>query len=377
MTTKLLSTLNKIPLKEEGAGGAVGGGAVSGVAMPLFAKLIKRTVNNTEETSDNSSKKEHKKPKNKKLSEYFAVVVEDITAGAGAAANPSYDKTETISRLKSLERKETVERTETQSFGLEDENGNVVRVTVKKEQAPQFEKALEQFLSSADERNGEIPEIAEILFKLKDHFDIIDVDWPNIEEDEEEKQELETPENKLSLEEPADKEASEIKAGDVDVDDAKSLLQQVVDMMKADADARKAEAVARQKEAEAKTSEAAAKQAMAKVKQEEQILDMEEWEKAKKEQEKEAKRLAKLARWKHEMEKEKGITFDEPEPTLAPENDKIEKDFTPPPATEPENVEPEEEEIIFTPKTHKPTQQITKKRMHPADVASFILNRVK
>ena len=74
-----------------------------------------------------------------------------------------------------------------------------------------------------------MPEIAEILFKLKDHFDIIDVDWPNIEEDEEEKQELEAPEDKLSLEEPANKEASEIKAGDVDVDDAKSLLQQVVD----------------------------------------------------------------------------------------------------------------------------------------------------
>ena len=46
--------------------------------------------------------------------------------------------------------------------------------------------------------------------------------------------------------------------------------------------------------------------AMAKVKQDEEILDMEDYYKSKKDAEKEAKQLAKLAKWKHEMAREKG-----------------------------------------------------------------------
>lgn len=371
MTIKLLSTINKNTLKEEATGGATSAGAVSSFAMPLFTRLIKRTSINTEKPKE----KLHKKTKNKKLSDYFATINEAVTTGAGIGADPSYDKTETISRLKSLERKETIDKNETQSYGLEDENHNIIRITIKKEQAPQFEKALEQFL--AVEENERKLEIAEILFKLKDRFDIVDVDWPNIEEDEEEKQELAMPEEQPFEKQPEEK-TQEIKSADIN--DAKSLLQQVIDMMKADADARKAEAMARQKEAEAKTTEAAAQQAMARVKREEQLLDMEEWERAKKEQEKEAKRLAKLAHWKREMEKEKGIVFDEIEPEASNKNNEIETDYVSSSLENSKDINPkekEEEETTFASKTHKFVQQKTNKQIRPSDITSFILNGVK
>jgi hypothetical protein len=108
----------------------------------------------------------------------------------------------------------------------------------------------------------------------------------------------------------------------------------------------------------------------AKVKQEEQILDMEAHDKQQKGAEKEAKRLAKLAKWKHDMEKDEGTSFDEtPEVDL----DSIVKGEV--------KGGREEEETLRRPATTK-AQPAPKKprlggRVAPTDVASFILSRVR
>ncbi len=386
------SIIKQIAIAEDAAGGAVGGGggvggavgahAVAGHAMPLFAKLTSR--DNPKKVRITRVKKEKKPVKGLGIKEAFSTIFEfnnqDQTPGGD-----TYDTTEVVAKLKSLENKEDVKMNDTQAFALEDDEGNLVKVRVRAEQAPNFEAALNAFLSQQenDEDKRGVPEIAELLFKLKDRFDIVDVEWPEVQEDQEEAVDLQAQgaEGEAGAEggEQLDVGAEGAEgAVDLDVDvgggggeeDTKSLLVQVIDMMKADAEARKAEARAREAEAKAKESDIATQQTYAKVKQEEQMLDMEEYNKGKKEQEREAKRLAQLARWKSDMEKDEGMSFDQ----------------VPQPGS-PEGMgggmggREEEESTYRRPAIMKP-QKTTKTprlsgRVAPADVARFILSRVK
>lgn len=333
---------------EDAAGGAVCAGDVASVAAPLMASTFKRAVPPTEPVKViKIGKKAPKQKKRKGLRETFY-------AALGEEAPAQTD--EVVAKLKSLENRESVDNRDTVTFGLEDDGGKIVRVTVRADQAENFERALQSAMS--DDPTQPRVEIAELLFDLKDEYDIVDVDWPEIEEDEEESQQLKQPAAD-SAEVPPDADSmgdSEPDIPDVGADSTeastKDLLTQVIDMMRADADARKADARAREAEAREREAEAASRQAMARVKQEEQLLDMETYNKAKKEEDREAKRLAQLAKWKHDVDAEHGIT-DEP-------------DFSSMPTT----MSGEENEE----RTRKST---VTKRVHPHDIANFILKRVK
>lgn len=249
------------------------------------------------------------------------LVIESLGASSGET---DFSASDVISKLDNAEKKAKAGE-DTTAFGMEDEDGNLVKVYVKTESAEDFEKALASMLAGEDENEDDqnsALEIAEVLFKLKDKFEIVDVEWPDIEGDEEEEQEIEgDPEaeggdmgaeggddlgldaegtaggdddlgmdgDPEGMEEPVDDEA-----------DAKSALDKVIDMMKADADAKMAEAKAREAEAKAKEAEHVAKAAQARVSQEEQVLDMETYYKDKQDQEKETKQLAKMAKFKHD-----------------------------------------------------------------------------
>lgn len=220
----------------------------------------------------------------------------------------NFDTTGVIAKLKGMEKKEKMNMKNTTTFGLDDADGNIVRVTVKDEDAQEFEKALQGFLSNTEE---DALEIAEILYKLKDRFVIINVEWPDIEEDEEEAgDELEMDDNNVldglnddTNQSPERSDAvknNEQTKPDVESDDSdtKSLLLKIINMMQAEAEARKADAVAKATEAKAKEAEEANEMLEKQVRREEELLDMEQEEKAQKEHEKEVKRLAKLALWK-------------------------------------------------------------------------------
>jgi len=245
----------------------------------------------------------------------------------GQSEESSFDPADVISKLKDAE-KQVDNEDDTVPFGMEDEEGNVVKVYVRAEQADEFESALASMLAGEeddedDDDKANSAEIAEVLFKLKDNFDIVDVEWPQIEGDEEEEATQPPagggmgggemggempPEGGDELGgEMGDLEGGD-ELGDIDGEDemdmeaeggAESTLQQVIDMMKSDAEARKAESEARAKEAEARTAEAQANSASAKVKQEEQVLDMEAHEKEQKAQKDETDKLARMAKWKH------------------------------------------------------------------------------
>lgn len=282
----LLSTL----VKEEAADGAVSAGDIAGVHAPIGT-----------EPTENQKRKKKKK----------SSLLKRIIVGEG---EKSFSAADVISKLKAAEKSAGVED-DTVSFGLEDESGNMVKVFVRADQAKEFEAALETALAGKDDEGDNENttfEIAEVLFDLKDKFDIIDIEWGAIPEDEEENQEV-------AGDEEGNEGDDELGLGDEEGDDdemvademggeedAKTALTQVIDMMKADAEAKKAEAEAKKAEAEAKSAEYASKAAGEKVKQEEEILDMETFNKKKSDESKESKRLAQLAKYKHDLAGENG-----------------------------------------------------------------------
>lgn len=239
---------------------------------------------------------------------------------AESAFEDDYDASDVISKLDAAEKKSKVDD-DTVCFGMEDEDGTLVKVYVRADQSEDFEQALASMLGGADEDADEDNthgEIAEVLYQLKDKFEIVDVDWGQIEGDEEEEQEVAG--DGEGLEDGAEggagaegemppTEGGEEGLGGAEGEmppadaapDAAGALQSVIDMMKSDAEAKKAEAEARKAEAEAKIGKHSVAAAEAKVKQEEEILDMETRDKAEKAGQKEAKTLAKLAKYRHEI----------------------------------------------------------------------------
>jgi hypothetical protein len=252
--------------------------------------------------------------------------------------NKSLDPNEVMSKLKAAERGKPDE-SDTKGFALEDDNGNIVRVRVPRDQAEDFERALGNAL---DEKAEDDVEIAEVLYELKDRFDIVDVDWGEgtIPEDEETDNELEGkgddepvdadvegPEGEMGGdeenpfetgdtgeeggdEEGGDEDENPMAADDMDVEgaseggsgDAFSALQSVIDMMKADAEARSKEADAEKAKASVEAGKVAAQAAAARTKSEEEILDMENFNKRSKEEKRQRDLQAKLIRYRHELE---------------------------------------------------------------------------
>ena len=379
---------------------ATNAGGIAGGMMPLFSTLVRRANHLATASIPIIQVGQKKIKKNKlKLKETFESLREDAdAAGMGdgqskaSRSQSNFDQAAVMSKLKGLENKERGDNRNSVSFGLEDENGGVVRVTIKADQAQEFEKSLQAFMQDdAEENESGTPEIAEILFKLKDRFDIVDVQWPDIEEDEEQDISLQGDEGNLDGEEQdanapdgageedvsLDDPGADSLGGGEDTTEVQGLLTQVIDMMKADAEARKADAEARKAESKVKEADAIVAQAMTRVKQEEQYLDMDQYNKGKKEQSKESKRLAQLARWKHDMSRDQGIdSGDEPEDS--------DDDFGSPEPREqqrPRMGQEEEEsnfrrpDVIRQAPVRKPG--IIRGRVHPHDVANFILNRVK
>jgi hypothetical protein len=365
-TMKLLRKLNEDAAGGSCGGGGEGGATVAAVAMPLFSNMIKRT-----------------KPKSKRAVKRM----KSIHESEHVHDNSAFDAAHVISKLKSLEKRDETSAKDTTTFGLEDDDQQIVRVSVKTEQADSFEQALQSMLVNQDEQ--EPLDLAEILFDLKDQFDIVDVVWPDIAEDEEQDMELAGQEGgDMGMEgDPAQGDmgmegdpmgGEDPMGGDMGMDagapmdggmeDEKSLLTQIIDMMRADAEARKAEAIAKSAEAKAREAAAAHAQILTKVKQEEQFLDMEAHNKQRKEADREAKRLAQLARYKHEVSDEQGDYFGDDEDPAA--DDVIA-------AIGVKHKGSDEDEESHLRRPTKTVAQRPNKRVLPADIARFIMARAK
>ncbi len=296
-----LPNIVAVKLEESAAGGAVGAGSIAGFRGSFFG---------------NGREQDLRKGINKKLKRLgFRYIKEQQES--------TFDTAGVISKLSAAEKSSDVNR-DTVAFGLEDDEGNVVKVYVREEQAEDFEAALANALQNDATSQ---PEIAEILFDLREKFDIVDVVWPQIPEDEEQEatvpgggkegkgEELGTEEPGTGgeldtelggAEEPGEGEmvAGELEGEGTGEEDIKSSLQAVIDMLKADAEARKAEADAKKAEAQAREAEIANRTAENKIRAEEETLDMEDFYDKKSTTDKEVKRLSQLAKYRHDLAKE-------------------------------------------------------------------------
>jgi hypothetical protein len=310
-------------LSEEGAGGSTGGGAVGAVAGRLFAgtKAVRRPMPGGKGQIPVIKFKNDSRKFREGTSLTKTMSLMEFAEKPGATNG--FDPADVISKLQSAEKENDFSQ-KSVPFGMEDANGNTVKVYVRPEQADDFENALASMVK--DSANSET-EIAEILFNLKDSFDIVHVDWGTLPaEDEGEDLALADdagaaggedltagaaggeappgPEGEIPPEgeAPPEGELPPIEPeGSGDEGAVQSSLAAVIDMLKADAEARKAEADAKAKQAEAEQARYAAQIADSKMKSEVEVLDMEDWNKRKEEEKKEAKKLAGLARYRHEQ----------------------------------------------------------------------------
>src|SRR5271165_3043453 len=73
----------------------------------------------------------------------MSLMSEDITGAT------DFDVADVLSKLEAAEKKAKVDK-DTVTFGLENEDGGIVRVYVRKDQAEEFEHALSQMLAGSD-----------------------------------------------------------------------------------------------------------------------------------------------------------------------------------------------------------------------------------
>jgi hypothetical protein len=333
---------NNRNIKEDAACGAVGAGAVA-AAPTRLSKQMKRVTLKSFLTATLKVRK-------KKLMLKPAIIRE------------FYDLSDVVSRLKSVEDSDT-QRSDTTVYGVEDDDGNIMKVSVKANQAKEFEVELAQAMADANEnkeasgQNVASTSLAELLYKLKEKFNIVDVEFPTIPKDviyQADKAtygpatSTEQPHDDLEGDDPMASDSDsmgdsmgdlgddadlDVDGGDtsglegagdesdedalVDGDDEltdhesvedfgeeqqsstpESLLQAVMDMLKADAAAKKAQADAAAEEARAKQAEFAYRSAQATVSREEEYARMEMEMDAQKAKEKDAKRLADMAKYR-------------------------------------------------------------------------------
>lgn len=199
----------------------------------------------------------------------------------------------------------------TSTFGLQDGDGNIVRVTVAREEASEFETRLNSILSDTENPK----EIAEILYMLKDDFDIVDVDWaepiteddpePSLDDDEDELQpgedgaEAET-DDELDL----DVEDGELPADDTETPSADmqqstvELLQQVIDLLKKETESRAADAELKTATANSQISDIEADQQQREIDQQVELAKVEQFEEKEKERNKHEKLIQRIAKYR-------------------------------------------------------------------------------
>lgn len=246
--------------------------------------------------------------------------------GTSLKENHEFD-TVTTSALRDLLRQKQRDselRDGTEVFALEDNDGAVVKVYVKKDQAEEFKKAIETILADEEEQGKEI---AEILFDLHKGFDIVSVDWGqgSIPEDEEnianstEAEEQGFPDSAELGDVDAEVQGTEDEAsaiGDpaldgemsaVDTDatvDQTKMLTQIIALLQSQADAQRAEADAAKAKADVEAAHAAAKAAAQYSSYQEEVMDMENYNKRQQEERRENQIQAKLIRYRHDLRKD-------------------------------------------------------------------------
>lgn len=338
----------KKTIKETAAAGSTGGGAIGVVATRMGDMQRRQSLKDfLIKFSNNIKNKMVMKP----------VQLSPI--------REFYDLSDVVSRLKGIEGADE-KKADVVVYGVEDDEGNIMKISVKKDQAKDFEYRLARDMADAKDTKMSGAKsnvsLAELLYDLKDEFNIVDVEFPTIPKDviynadkatygpdsteiqgnDEVGDDvgMDNMEMDADMEGGMDMEGGDLEGGDMDMEGGEdlemsdeemdmegedgeelemddesvedfaeepeaatpeSLLQSVMDMLKADAEAKKAQADAEAEKARAQQAEYAYKSSQATVAQQEEYAQMELDMEQQKQKEKEAKKLADLA--KHRVQK--------------------------------------------------------------------------
>lgn len=236
----------------------------------------------------------------------------------------------------------------TSTFGLQDAQGNIVRVTVNRAEAVEFEASLNSILSATENPK----EIAEIIYILRTDFNILNVDWaaPITEDDEipykkaiiekpTEGNEGDTPfdlddmgklDSNDELDKTADPTSIEEPAGDISLDlggdDKKdkelgspasddnnppialqsqtvNLLQQVIELLKKETDSRAAEAELQRAKTQVELDKLTVDQQKREIERQIELAQVEEFEDREKDQSKHDRLVQRIARYRSTQQK--------------------------------------------------------------------------
>lgn len=249
------------------------------------------------------------------------------------------DVTAVKGALRSVQRRQEIEDT-TSAFAFEDDEGHLVKVYVPKDKADDFKEALGALL---DEAEREDLEIAEVIYKLHQNFDIVNVEWCDgaIPEDEEQVADPNAPvqnnndaENRGFPEGDPEAEVnadSQTNAADVSAEAGEEmpdmaadtatdvngevgkveLLDKVLSLLQSKTDAERAKADAEKAKADVEASKVAAQAAAHYASSQEEIMDMENFNKRQQEDKREATLQSKLIRYRHDLRKESSSSLED------------------------------------------------------------------
>lgn len=263
----------------------------------------------------------------------------------------AYETNDVLARLKNVDTTNKGGK-DVVKYGIEDDAGNTMKITVKRDQAQEFEERIAQELSDIEvDRMPGMEEssdtsIAELLFKLKNEFDIIDVEFPQIPTDvvyNADKASMNVPDtsqqNKVNTNVANGGEmgmddingmdfGDEMSADGEEIDDGMmgddesvqdfdgeetpdnsegSLLTSIISMLKADAEAKTAQANAEAEKARAKQAEYSAAAASSEVARQEELMRMQAEIESTKQSEKEQRKIADLAKYRVKNASGKGM----------------------------------------------------------------------
>lgn len=241
--------------------------------------------------------------------------------------------------LRGVQRRQEIEDT-TSAFAFEDDDGHLVKVYVPKDKADDFKEALGALL---DEAEREELEIAEVIYKLHQNFDIVNVEWCEgaIPEDEEQVADPNAPvQNNTDAEGrgfPAGDPEAEVNADsqtnpddvsaeageempdmaadmgtDVNAEVGKvELLDKMLSLLQSKTDAERAKADAEKAKADVEASKVAAQAAAHYASSQEEIMDMDNFNKRQQEDKREATLQSKLIRYRHDLRKESTTSLED------------------------------------------------------------------
>jgi hypothetical protein len=174
----------KNQVKETAAAGSVGAHAIAAAPSRFGAAPKKRNLHSyLVNYYDNMGNKLRMFPVN---AAYKLGSDKKVKVVARIAENFNLDSV--LAQLSNYENSQTVSDSEVVTYGVEDDKGNLMKVTILNTQADDFEAYISAYLSELKnfENSGvdlEDISLAELLYKLKDLFDVRDVEFPNIPSD--------------------------------------------------------------------------------------------------------------------------------------------------------------------------------------------------